>query len=151
MPDWLATNAAPIFTQMLLKTGNKIDGAIAANDNIAGAVIAVLKSKHLQPIALSGQDASPAGVQQILAGWQTNDRLQVRARRGQCGSGSGDRHPPAQEDPRHQRVPEERLEEGADGSLPVVSITKANYKRLFTDGWLKPSQVCVGVYKQYCK
>src|SRR5204863_3314685 len=71
VPDWLATNAAPIFTQMLLKTNNKIDGVIAANDNIAGAVIATLKSKHLKPIPLSGQDATPTGVQYILAGWQT--------------------------------------------------------------------------------
>src|SRR5262245_11281895 len=43
VPDWLATNAGPIFTQMLTKTGNKIDGAIAANDNIAGAIVAILK------------------------------------------------------------------------------------------------------------
>ena len=26
VPDWLATNAAPIFAQMLVKTNNKIDG-----------------------------------------------------------------------------------------------------------------------------
>jgi ABC-type xylose transport system substrate-binding protein len=36
-------------------------------------------------------------------------------------------------------------------SFPVTSITKANYKRLFTDGWLKRSEVCVGEYKKYCK
>ena len=36
-------------------------------------------------------------------------------------------------------------------ALPVVSITKANYTRLFTDGFLKKSQVCVGEYKKYCK
>ena len=71
MPDWLATNAAPIFSQMLVKTSNKIDGVIAANDNIAGAVIATLKARKLKPIPLSGQDASPQGVQYILAGWQT--------------------------------------------------------------------------------
>ena len=35
--------------------------------------------------------------------------------------------------------------------IPVVWITKANYKRLFTDGFLKKSQVCIGTYKQYCK
>src|SRR5947207_6008278 len=71
VPGWLATNAAPIFAQMLVKTGNKIDAAIAANDNIAGAVIADLKARHLKPIPLSGQDASITGVQYILAGWQT--------------------------------------------------------------------------------
>ncbi len=71
VPDWLATNAAPIFSQMLVKTNNKIDAAIAANDNIAGAVIAQEKAKHLKPIPLSGQDATPQGVQNILAGWQS--------------------------------------------------------------------------------
>ena len=35
-------------------------------------------------------------------------------------------------------------------ALPVVWITKANYKRLFTDKFLKKSEVCVGTYKQYC-
>ena len=71
VPDWDANNAATIFSQMLVKTNNNIQGVIAANDNIAGAVIADLKAKHLKPIPLSGQDASVQGVQYILAGWQT--------------------------------------------------------------------------------
>src|SRR5262245_49008818 len=70
VPLWLATNAQPIFEQMLLKTNNKIDGAIAANDSIAGAVIAALKAKNLKPIPLSGQDATVQGVQNIISGWQ---------------------------------------------------------------------------------
>src|SRR3989449_2558930 len=69
VPLWLATNAQPIFEQMLLKTNNKIDGAVAANDNIAGAGIAALKAKKLKPIALSGQDATVQGVQNIISGW----------------------------------------------------------------------------------
>src|SRR5947207_13449006 len=71
VPLWLATNAQPIFEQMLLSTSNKIDGAIAANDSIAGAVIAALKAKKLKPIPLSGQDATVQGVQNIISGWQT--------------------------------------------------------------------------------
>ena len=35
--------------------------------------------------------------------------------------------------------------------IPVVSITKANYTRLFKDKFLKRSDVCSGEYKQYCK
>jgi ABC-type xylose transport system substrate-binding protein len=31
------------------------------------------------------------------------------------------------------------------------SITKANYKLLFTSGFLKKSDVCNGTYTQYCK
>ena len=36
-------------------------------------------------------------------------------------------------------------------ALKVISITKANYTRLFKDKFLKKSDVCIGVYKQYCK
>ena len=35
--------------------------------------------------------------------------------------------------------------------IPVTSITKANYTRLFRDGVLKRSEGCSGEYKQYCK
>jgi len=31
------------------------------------------------------------------------------------------------------------------------SITKANYKKLFTSHWFKKSDVCNGSYTQYCK
>ena len=34
--------------------------------------------------------------------------------------------------------------------IPPVSITKANYTRLF-NGFLKRSDVCAGAYKKYCK
>src|SRR5581483_9126609 len=71
VPGWLATNAGPIFAQMLVKTNNKIDAAVAANDNIAGAVVATEKAKHLKPIPLSGQDATVQGAQYIISGWQT--------------------------------------------------------------------------------
>jgi D-xylose transport system substrate-binding protein len=71
VPDWDANNAATIFNQMLVKTNNNIQGILAANDNIAGAVVADLKAKGLKPLPLSGQDASVQGIQYILAGWQT--------------------------------------------------------------------------------
>ena len=151
VPDWLATNAGPIFTQMLLKTGNKIDGAIAANDNIAGAVIATLKAKHLKPIALSGQDATSQGVQNIISGWQTMTVYKYVPLEANAAAAA------AVALLKHKKVP------GVNGfrkngskkeptvALPVVSITKANYTRLFKDGFLKKSDVCVGDYKKYCK
>jgi D-xylose transport system substrate-binding protein len=151
VPDWLATNAGPIFTQMLLKTGNKIDGAIAANDNIAGAVVAILKAKHLKPIALSGQDATPQGVQNIISGWQTMTVYKYVPNEANAAAAA------AVALLKHKKVP------GVNGfrkngtkkeptvALPVISITKANYKRLFTDKFLKKSDVCVGQYKKYCK
>jgi D-xylose transport system substrate-binding protein len=35
--------------------------------------------------------------------------------------------------------------------IPPQSITKANYKLLFTSGFLKRGDVCNGDYAQYCK
>jgi len=151
VPLWLATNAQPIFEQMLLKTNNKIDGAVAANDNIAGAVVAALKAKKLKPIALSGQDATVQGVQNIISGWQSMTvykyvPLEVNAAAKAVVALLA-----------HKKVP------GINGFrkngskkeptvlLPVVSITKANYTRLFKDKFLKKSDVCVGEFAQFCK
>jgi D-xylose transport system substrate-binding protein len=151
VPDWLATNAGPIFTQMLLSTGNKIDGAIAANDNIAGAVVAILKAKHLKPIALSGQDASPQGVQNIISGWQTMTVYKYVPAEANAAAKA------AVALLKHKKIP------GVNGfrkngskkeptvQIPVVAITKANYTRLFKDKFLKKSDVCVGQYKKFCK
>jgi D-xylose transport system substrate-binding protein len=150
VPDWLATNAGPIFAQMLVKTNNKIDGVIAANDNIAGAVIADLKARHLNPIPLSGQDASPQGVQYILAGWQTGTVYKYVPDEAKAAAAAAvalikGTTPKTTTTRKNGSKSEPTL------ALPVVWITKANYKRLFTDKFLKKSDVCIGVYKQYCK
>jgi D-xylose transport system substrate-binding protein len=151
VPDWLATNAGPIFTQMLLKTGNKIDGAIAANDNIAGAVVATLKAKHLKPIALSGQDATPQGVQNIISGWQTMTVYKYVPDQAKAAAKA------AVALLKHKKIPgintfrKNGSKKEPTVALPVVSITKANYTRLFKDKFLKKSDVCVGEYKKFCK
>jgi D-xylose transport system substrate-binding protein len=150
VPDWDANNAATIFNQMLVKTTNNIQGVLAANDNIAGAVVADLKAKHLKPLPLSGQDASVQGVQNIISGWQTGtvykyvpDEANAAAAaavaliKGQTPKTNGFRMNGKVKEPTQ--------------ALPVVWITKANYTRLFTDKFLKKTDVCVGTFKQYCK
>ena len=150
VPDWDANNAATIFNQMLVKTSNNVQGIIAANDNIAGAVIADLKAKHLKPIPISGQDATPQGIQYILAGWQSGtvykyvpDEANAAAAaavalvKGTTPKTNGFRL--------NGKAKEPTL------ALPVVWITKSNYTRLFTDKFLKKNQVCIGTYAQYCK
>jgi D-xylose transport system substrate-binding protein len=150
VPDWDANNAATIFNQMLVKTNNKIDAVLAANDNIAGAVVADLKAKGLKPIPLSGQDATPQGIQYIISGWQTGtvykyvpDEANAAAAaaiallKGQKPKTNGFRMNGSRKEPTE--------------ALPVLWITKSNYKRLFTDKFLKRSQVCIGQYAKYCK
>jgi D-xylose transport system substrate-binding protein len=151
VPDWLATNAAPIFTQMLLKTNNKIDGAIAANDNIAGAVIATLKAKHLKPIPLSGQDATPQGVQYILAGWQTMTVYKYVPDEAKAAAAAAVALLKGKKVPGVNGFRKNGSKKEPTVALPVVSITKSNYTRLFKDGFLKRSQVCIGAYAKLCK
>jgi D-xylose transport system substrate-binding protein len=151
VPLWLATNAAPIFTQMLLKTNNKIDGAVAANDNIAGAVVATLKAKHLKPIALSGQDATSQGVQNIISGWQTMTVYKYVPAETKAAAAAAVALLKGKKPPGINGFRKNGSAKEPTIALPVVSITKKNYKRLFKDGFLKKSDVCVGVYAKYCK
>lgn len=150
VPDWDANNAATIFNQMLVKTNNNIQGVLAANDNIAGAVVADLKAKHLKPIPMSGQDTTVQGIQYILAGWQTGTVYKyvpnetnaaaaaaVALLKGQKPKTNGFRMNGSKKEPTL--------------TLPVQWITKANYKQLFAQHWVTRAEVCVGVYKQYCK
>jgi D-xylose transport system substrate-binding protein len=150
VPDWDANNAATIYDQMLLKTHNKIKGVIAANDNIAGAVIAREKAHHLKPVPLSGQDTTATGVQYILAGWQTGTvykyvPLETAAAVKAAKALLAGKKPPSNSF---------RMNDGKKEPtevLPVKWITKKNYKQLFKQHWLTKGEVCVGQYKKYCK
>ena len=34
--------------------------------------------------------------------------------------------------------------------IPPISVTKANWRKLYTSGFLKKSDICNGSYKKYC-
>jgi D-xylose transport system substrate-binding protein len=150
VPDWDANNAATIFNQMLVKTNNNVQGVLAANDNIAGAVVADLKAKGLKPLPLSGQDTTAGGVQYIIAGWQSgtvykyvpNETAAAAAAAVALINGSK---------PKSNGFRMNGSKKEPTLALPVQWITKSNYKQLFTQGWLKKNQVCIGTYAQYCK
>jgi len=149
VPDWDANNAATIFNQMLVKTSNNIQGIIAANDNIAGAVIADLKAKHLKPIPISGQDATPQGIQYILAGWQSGTVYKYVPDEANAAAAAAIALLKGQK-PKTNTTRKNGAKNEPTLALPVVWITKHNYKRLFTDHFLKKSDVCIGQYKKYC-
>jgi D-xylose transport system substrate-binding protein len=67
---WDNPTAGTDFEQMLTSTPN-IGGVLVANDGMAQSVIAILKKNHLNgKVPVTGQDASVAGLQSILAGDQ---------------------------------------------------------------------------------
>lgn len=67
--DWNNDLGGQLFEQILNENGGKVDGVVAANDGLAGAVIAVLKKKNLR-VPVTGQDATVDGLRAVLAGDQ---------------------------------------------------------------------------------
>jgi D-xylose transport system substrate-binding protein len=150
VPDWDNQKARTIFDQMLVKTNNKINAVAAANDGLAGAVVASLKAHHLKPVPLSGQDATPQGVQNILSGWQT--MTVYKSVKAEAAAAARVVVAIIKNQPVKTNA---KINNGSRDVpsifLKPVSITKANYTLLFKDGFLKRSQVCIGKYKKYCK
>ena len=149
--DWDAQKGATIFEQMLAKNNNKIDGVIAAHDNLAGAVIADLKSHKLKPIPVTGQDATPQGVQYILAGWQSGTVYKAVKKEAAAAAKAAIQIIKGQKVTGVNGKTNNKVRDVPSILLTPVWVTKANYKILFKDGFLKRSQVCVGAYKKLCK
>jgi D-xylose transport system substrate-binding protein len=153
VPDWDNQQALTIFEQMLQKTNNKIDGVLAANDGLGNSVISALKSRKLKQIPVTGQDATPQGIQHILVGDQCMTVYKAVKKEADAASQLAialSKKQPApqglvngQSDDTSRKVPSVLL-------TPQL-ITKANVKVPFDDGFLKASEVCVGQYASACK
>ena len=71
-PAWANTTAQAEMASALNKLGNKVDGVLVANDGMAGGVVTALAAQGLAgKIPVTGQDATVAGLQQILLGKQS--------------------------------------------------------------------------------
>ena len=152
VPDWDNQKALTIFEQMLAKTNNKIDGVLAANDGLGNSAISALKARKLKQLPVTGQDATPQGIQNILSGDQcmtvykavkkeadAASKLAIALATGkqpEAGLVNGKTNDTARDVPSVLLTPE--------------AITKDNIKVVFDDGFLKPSEVCVGKYADLC-
>jgi len=152
VPDWDNQKALTIFEQMLQKTSNKIDGVLAANDGLGNSAISALKARKLKQIPVTGQDATPQGIQNILSGDQcmtvykavkkeadAASQLAIALSKGtQPPSGlvNGKTNDTARDVPSVLLTPQ--------------AITKDNIKVVFDDGFLKKGDVCAGKYASLC-
>jgi D-xylose transport system substrate-binding protein len=144
--DWDPIKGRQIFDQMLARNGNKINATIAANDGLAGSVIASLKAHGQKPIPVTGQDATPTGVQFIISGWQSGTVYKSVRKEADAAASAA------------IAIVKKKSVPGVNGTvsgtksilLTPVWITKSNYTQLFDDGFVKKSQVCVGQYAKYC-
>ena len=67
---WDGAKAGTLFEQAFTAVKGKVDAVLAPNDNNAASIIAILDKNKLT-VPVSGQDASVAGLQNVLLGKQT--------------------------------------------------------------------------------
>jgi D-xylose transport system substrate-binding protein len=71
VPGWDNQEAQTIMEQILTSADNDVDAVFAANDGLANSAINALEAAGVEGAPVSGQDATEAGIQNILLGTQT--------------------------------------------------------------------------------
>jgi D-xylose transport system substrate-binding protein len=71
VPGWDNQQAQTIMEQILTSANNKVDAVFAANDGLANSAINAMEAAGIENAPVSGQDATVAGIQNILLGKQT--------------------------------------------------------------------------------
>ncbi|MGZ5374635.1 MAG: sugar ABC transporter substrate-binding protein [Aeromicrobium sp.] len=149
---WLVENAAPAFNQALTASGGEVQGVLAANDDIANAVIGVLKNQGLDGhVVVTGQDAGIAGVQNIVTGKQSMtvfkdvsleanaaSQLAIALMGGKDPASAGLKLVPFEDPEKPDRKFEALL-------LPTQVITQANVQDIIDAGALKKEEICKGI------
>jgi D-xylose transport system substrate-binding protein len=142
---WDAAKSGVAFQQAYTALSGKIDAVWVANDTNAGGVIQVLDKNGLK-VPVSGQDASPIGLQNILLGKQTATvykPFQLEAKAAvEAGIKLANKEKVA------------TTKTAADGTpfvaeTPIVVDAK-NMEQVFKDGNAKVSDVCTGPVAAAC-
>ncbi len=156
IPDWNNQQGGATFEQFLTANGGKVDGVLAANDGMAGAVITVLKKTGLNgKVPVTGQDATPESLQAILLGDQYMTVFKPIAQEADAAAkltaalAKGDKAAAAalatatSRDPKGNRAVKSLL-------LTPILITKDNVKAVTDQGSVKASELCVAATQAAC-
>ncbi|WP_020521551.1 sugar ABC transporter substrate-binding protein [Catelliglobosispora koreensis] len=152
VPDWDNATGATMFEQMLTGASGKIDGVLAANDGLGNAAITVLKKNNLNgKVPVTGQDATVAGLQNILAGDQCMTVYKAIKKEADAaaelaiGLAKGTKKPVSQKviDPETKReVPSVLLEPQA--------IYFDSVKAVIADGFVTKAELCTAAFAAKC-
>jgi D-xylose transport system substrate-binding protein len=149
---WLVQNAAPAFSQALTASGNQVDGVLAANDDIANAVIGVLKQQGLNGhVVVTGQDSGTEGLQNIVNGQQSmtvfkNVKLEANAAAQLAITLMSGKSPAS------AGITLTKFDDPSSAShnlqallLPAQVITQANINDVVKAGALTTADICKGI------
>ena len=152
---WDVNNAAPAFTGALTAAGGQVDGVLAANDDIANAVIGVLKNNNLAgKVAVTGQDSGTEGLQNIVNGQQSmtvfkNVKLEANAAAQLAIALIAGKDPKAAgmelTDFADPESPNHKIQALL---LPAQVITQANVDDVVKAGALTTAEICKGIESQ---
>ncbi|GAB3582332.1 substrate-binding domain-containing protein [Amycolatopsis endophytica] len=145
------------FEQFLSANGGKVDGVLAANDGMAGAVITVLQKNGLAgSVPVTGQDASAAGLKSILQGQQYSTvfkpikeeaeataQLAAALVKGDTAAADAIAKQTSTDPTGNRQVKSVLLE--------PQSITKDNVKVPVEQGYVKASEICGGDTAAVCQ
>ncbi|MDT7774561.1 MAG: D-xylose transport system substrate-binding protein [Pseudonocardiales bacterium] len=156
IPNWDNQAGGTTFEQFLTANGGKVDGVLAANDGLAGAVITVLKKTGLSGKAIvTGQDATPDGLQAILRGDQymtvfkpISDEANAAAKLAGAlakgdKAGADAQATASTQDTKANRAVKSVL-------LTPILITKDKVKQVVDQGSVKASDICVSETQAAC-
>jgi len=145
------------FQQLLTANGGVVDGVLAANDGLAGAIITVLRSAGLAgTVPVTGQDATPDGLANILRGYQCMTVYKPVPEEAQAAAelaialAMGDKAAAdalatdTVNDPKGNRDVKSVLR-------TPQTITKDNIKKVFDDGFVEYADVCKGDLVPLCQ
>jgi D-xylose transport system substrate-binding protein len=152
VPDWDNQQALVIYEQLLTAAGGDVDATFAANDGLAGSVIAALKGQGIDPIPLSGQDATVGGIQNILSGWQTMTVYKPIKLEADAAADAAIRLLQG-EDP--ASITPDTLNNGTNDvpfiKLTPLAVTKDNIaETVIADGFRTWDEICVGEFEAAC-
>lgn len=153
---WDNQKGGTTFEQILTSNGGKVDGVVAANDGLAGAIITVLKKNKLNGrVPVTGQDATADGLKAILAGDQymtvfkpikleAEATAKLAAALAKGDKAAADKIATAtSQDPVGKREVKSVL-------LEPFLITKAEVKRVIDEDYVKADEVCTGALQATC-
>ncbi|RJQ83589.1 sugar ABC transporter substrate-binding protein [Amycolatopsis panacis] len=154
--DWDPQVGGQTFEQIFSRAGGKVDGVVAANDELAGAVITVLKKNGLNgKVPVTGQDSTAAGLQAILRGDQlltifkpikeeAENTAKLAAALAKNDTAAADKIATGTlHDPKNNRDIKSVL-------LAPQLITVNDVKKVIQAGYVKASDVCTGDVAAKC-
>jgi D-xylose transport system substrate-binding protein len=148
-PDWNNDKAQQLMEGVLTKEKNNIQIAYVANDGMANTVIAALRAQKLNgKVLVTGQDATVAGIQNILTGDQSMTVYKAIPKEAEAvGKLVGALS--AGTDTASLVNGKTKAKTGSDipSVLAVpVAVTKDNVKEtVIADGFVKKEEVCKGL------